>query len=291
MHEILTQLNTFLAKAGNEPVQIDEPLIEAFGEHCKAAVRKALIEPKQEEFRLRLSNVGRPSCQLHMEKNAVQAKPRTPASIISGLYGDMIEGLTVLLLQASGINVTTLQEKVTLELDEYKISGTLDLTINNEVWDVKTASSYAFKHKFDSFDALLADDPFGYIPQLVCYSVASGRRAGGWIVIDKTTGEFKILEVPKSYEYKDALDKVRSNLSKLGEEFVRQFTDEPEIFNKKPTGNRELGISCEYCPYNNQCWPSLSILPRIPSNAKSKELVYYTHVTEAWRDYMKGKEE
>ena len=60
------QLEMTLDKLSNDEfdgLTIDEAWIEAAGEEFKAALRKQLT-PQEEGFRLRMSNVGKPLCQL-----------------------------------------------------------------------------------------------------------------------------------------------------------------------------------------------------------------------------------
>ena len=43
----------------------------------------------------------------------------------------------------------------------------------------------SFNDKFESFDTLASEDPFGYVGQLAGYAQATNKRAGGWWVINK----------------------------------------------------------------------------------------------------------
>ena len=56
----------FLAEANKASVDVSDQLIEEFGEACKDAFRKQFTEERETEFRYRMSNVGRPLCQLQM---------------------------------------------------------------------------------------------------------------------------------------------------------------------------------------------------------------------------------
>jgi len=53
--------------SNGEPVECKDEWIEAAGEMFKEGLRKQLNR-KNEPFRLRMSNIGRPTCQLQMEK-------------------------------------------------------------------------------------------------------------------------------------------------------------------------------------------------------------------------------
>ena len=51
--------------------------------------------------------------------------------------------------------------------------------------DIKSASDWSYKNKFDSFESLAKGDSFGYVGQLVGYAKASGKNIGGWWVVNK----------------------------------------------------------------------------------------------------------
>ena len=49
----------------------------------------------------------------------------------------------------------------------------------------------SYRNKFESFDTLKNSDPFGYVGQLAGYAKASGKKAGGWWVVNKAKVEIK----------------------------------------------------------------------------------------------------
>ena len=68
-----------------------------------------------------------------------------------------------------------------------------------KVWDIKSASDYAYKSKFtgyEGYEGIKKDDPFGYVMQGFLYSEAVGMPFGGWIVVNKSSGEVAVVEVP-----------------------------------------------------------------------------------------------
>ena len=68
MSNVVEQLQNFLAQACKEPVSMSDDIVEEFGELCKSALRKQFTEEREKKFRIRMSNIGRPICQLQMEK-------------------------------------------------------------------------------------------------------------------------------------------------------------------------------------------------------------------------------
>ena len=67
-----------------------------------------------------------------------------------------------------------------------------------------------------------------------------------------------------------------------GKSFRRCFTDVEEVFYKKPTGNRTLGIECSYCPYKTNCWKDLEFNDSYQAKEETQS-GSGTHITDAWR--------
>ena len=114
---------------------------------------------------------------------------------------------------------------------------------------------------------------------------AEGRQKpfGGWIAINKSTGEWAITEAPiADDEYKDkALSDIDNNIRaiNLDKEFKRCFDAEEEYFRKQKTGNKVLGTTCGFCPYKFPCWgENLQLLPQQQSQGKNPKWVWYTEV-------------
>ena len=233
-----------------------------------------------------MSNIGKPLCQLQMEKSGAEAETMPYNAKMRNLFGDLIEASAIAIMKASGIEVTDIQKKVTHKFEDKEINGTMDVKINNKVWDIKSASPWSFTHKFSEdsggFESLKKDDAFGYIGQGYMYGVADKSDFGGWIVINKSTGEWCTTEVPAEDEAKDeAIKNAENNIKKLesDEPFKRCYSDTEEFFYKKPTGNRVLNFTCGFCPYKRPCWGNqIQYLPQQQSKSKSPKWVWYTQV-------------
>jgi hypothetical protein len=221
-----------------------------------------------------------------MEKSGAEAEPMPYNAKMRNLFGDLIEASAVAIMKAAGIRIEDLQKEVKLKLGKQTIKGTYDVKIQNKIWDIKSASPYSFDHKFGEdggFDAILKQDTFGYVSQGYLYSNAEKTDFGGWIAINKSTGEWSIAETPLSdSKYsKDAIELAQKNIEALESNapFKRLFKDEEEFFNKKATGNRTLGLECRFCAYKKPCWgKNLQYLPQQQSKALNPKWVWYTEV-------------
>ena len=234
-----------------------------------------------------MSQVGKPFCQLHAEKLGWEKLPEVNSFKIKMLYGDMTEVIAVALLLAAGIEIVDLNKRVLLNTEAGDISGELDLIIRDgnsySLWDIKSASKFAFEKKFESYQALKDNDDFGYLEQLYGYTKAERTetpdiKAGGWIAINKESGEMKVVAADPDDEDKYTT-KINNTITKYLEadetNFERCFEDEPETFYRKLTGNRKLHKTCTYCSFRYTCWPNL-VYAKNPRSKSATAYNYYT---------------
>ena len=116
MNSILTKVQLFLAEANKASVSISEEIIEEFGNACKDAFRKQFTEKRQKEFSYRMSNIGKPLCQLQMEKSGAEQEPLPYNFKMRNLFGDLIEASAIAIMKASDIDVQDIQKKVKLKV-------------------------------------------------------------------------------------------------------------------------------------------------------------------------------
>jgi len=286
MSDILIKVQKYLDKVSKSPVQADKKLVEEFGEACKNALLKQFTEDRRSKFEIRMSNAGRPLCQLQMEAKGVKGEGQPYNVKIRNTFGDLIEALALFIMKSAGVNIKNEQKKVTYEFEGNKIEGKQDVEIENKIWDIKSASPYSFDKKFGEeggFQEVVRDDTFGYASQGFLYSESQNKDFGGWIAINKSTGEWAVCETPKLVEpYKsEAIKKAEDNVKAIkdGVPFKRQYDAIEEKFRGKPTGNKVLGLACSFCPYKLPCWGSkLQLLPQQQSKGKSPKWVWYTEV-------------
>ena len=286
MSDILIKVQKYLDKVSKSPVQADKKLVEEFGEACKNALLKQFTEDRKSKFEIRMSNAGRPLCQLQMEAKGVKGEGQPYNVKIRNTFGDLIEALALFIMKSAGVNIKNEQKKVTYEFEGNKIEGKQDVEIENKIWDIKSASPYSFDKKFGEeggFQEVVRDDTFGYASQGFLYSESQNKDFGGWIAINKSTGEWAVCETPKLVEpYKsEAIKKAKDNVKAIkdGAPFKRQYEAIEEKFRGKPTGNKVLGLACSFCPYKLPCWGSkLQLLPQQQSKGKNPKWVWYTEV-------------
>ncbi len=288
MHPIKTKVVNYLERSNTEAAGMSKEIIARAGQAFMDMLEKQFNEKYDDEFKLRMSNIGKPTCQLQMKANKAPKENEKYSFPMVMMIGHMHEMLAIAIMEAAGVEIEALQEKCELDADGTKIKGSSDVTISKKIWDVKSCSPWSFEHKFSKgFAAVAHDDAFGYVGQGFGYAEGSGKKFGGWIAINKTTGEWEICEAPEDVATHEAVIKdvkktVRTIVS--GAPFKRSFNDVPEKFRKTETGNRTLKIACQYCAYKWTCWEGLKFLPSIPSSAKNPDRKYYTFVKEKESD-------
>lgn len=211
-------------------------------------------------------------------------------AVLRFLLGDLTEAVVMLVLREIGAKIVDFQKAVSLQIGDYKINGTLDVILEDElgvqkVWDIKSASEWAFNYKYSGgYDKLKEDDPFGYLMQGYLYAEATGLPFGGWIVVNKSSGQIIIVEAPEwqgddRAEYlADAQRRINiltdpeSTYDRIPDDFETHKVD-GEV---KRTGNKILSKQCSMCGYRSHCWPNAVLHDKVTSRAKNPPQVWYS---------------
>ena len=83
-------LNSITAK----DTVLSKKVLKGIVKDIEVALNKQFVEKRGEEFRLRMSNIGRPYCQLWFDKNKPEsALPPSANFIIMMLIGDIFEAV------------------------------------------------------------------------------------------------------------------------------------------------------------------------------------------------------
>ena len=224
----------------------DQEALFALGSTVMDAVKRQLwMATSDMPGRLRMSNIGKPcSRSLWYDINGDdEAESLSPQTRLKFMIGDIVEALVVYLAKEAGHSVTEQQAEIEME----GIKGHIDCVIDDELVDIKSASSFAMK-KFKN-GTLPDDDPFGYISQISGYGNALGKKRGTFLAFDKSSGELatythsqlenteiKIKEIKAAVELPDPPD--------------RCF----ETVKDRQTGRQKLGVNCSYCSHKQTCW-------------------------------------
>ena len=289
MVPILDLVKNYLHEASKGEAKLSPKLVKEFEKACGEALRRQ-FNPQNKKWRMRMSGLGKPLCQQQLDKKELP-KDLEYNAVMRFLIGDLVEASAIFIMKASGIDVEHTQKEVSTDIGGEKISGTLDVKIDNKVWDIKSASPYAFTNKFGNYggyNKLKEDDPFGYLVQGYGYSKADNSPFGGWIAINKSTGEWSICEAPveQEEEKNEALQKASDNVEALVKDkpFKKLFEPKDEKIKIKGedifTGNKIMPTACSFCSYKYHCWPKAELHKKVATRAVSRPMVWYTKLKE-----------
>jgi len=279
-HVAELKLHQYMTDAVNGKSTISDEVIDQVANDVRDALQRQFSgKVKRKDFRLRMSNIGRPTCQLWYEKNKPEtALPKSNNFMMNMMLGDIVEAVFKGLLKAAKVDYQD-SENVILKLKDDNVSGSYDLVIDGAVDDVKSASDWSYKNKFESYDTLSSGDGFGYVGQLAGYAKASGKKVGGWWVVNKANGHFKY--VPASgLNLDDEIKKIEDTVATVNtNKFERCFEPEIETFRGKATGNTVLNSNCKFCDYRYDCW-NLTDKPAVMSKAQTPKIVSYISLVD-----------
>ena len=281
-----------MERASRGEVDLSPEAVLDFANSCEEAVSKQLN--KERRYKIRMSGLGRPVCQQLLEKKGIQQEIQYNM-LFRFLFGDIVEAIAVLVLEQAGVDIIDKQKAVSLNIDGTDVSGTLDLIIRDEfgqdkVWDIKSASEWAYKFKYTGYggyEKIKEDDPFGYIMQGHLYGEATGLPFGGWIVINKSSGEVAVVEAPdwQANDRKEYMADAKERIKILTDEsleFKVPFKDIFEVYKQDGqevrTGNKLLPRPCNMCGYKAHCWKDAVVHDKITSKAKQPPQVWYSRL-------------
>jgi len=276
-HPAELPIHQYLENATKGTSVMSDETIEQVAQDIKDAMKRQFGGGnKRDEFRLRMSNIGRPTCQLWWQKNHPEkALPKPTTFVMNMLLGDIVEAAFKGILKEAGVAYEDKDNYVKLELDDVTVNGSYDLVVDGALDDVKSASHWSYTNKFESYDTLAKGDSFGYVGQLAGYIKASGKKVGGWWVVNKANGHIKY--VPATGLDVDVEVAKLNETAKIVEanEFKRCFEAAPESYRGKMSGNKVLPDGCKFCDFRYHCWELKDLPSKVYQGKKFPPTVSY----------------
>ena len=264
IYEVIEVLND------DEEIDIPEDMYEQFGRDMEDALRHWATPVERPKNGLRMSNIGRPLRRLWYDLNTEQEKEQIDApTFIKFLYGHLLEVLLLFFVRLAGHIVESEQKEVTVS----GIKGHMDSVIDGEVIDVKTASGYAFKKFKDG--TLAQNDSFGYLSQLAGYEKAEKTNNGGFLVMNKETGELTVF-IPDDLEKPNITHRIKEV-----KQAVKRKTPPEYCYPPIPdgvSGNMKLPRDCTWCPHKFECHKDANDGQGLRTFNYAKGRVYLTQV-------------
>lgn len=270
---IVEDIYSTLDKLNDGPLDLSEEVIEEFGEAIKNVIKEWSKPQDRKGFYLRMSNIGKPARQLWFDQKTESENRRLdPSLFIKFLYGHLLEEVLLLLVRMSGNKVTDEQK----EIEVSGLKGHMDCKINGEVVDIKSASGFSFS-KFAK-GLLAEDDPFGYLAQLTAYEHAEGTDNGGFLVINKETGQLCFYQ-PEELDKPNITKHIKDLKHKLTLVNPPALCYEPIPEGK--SGNMKLPKNCSYCPHKFECHKDSNDGRGLRTFRYAKGNVYFTKVRKS----------
>ena len=257
-------------------IKITNKELDEFGNDMKDALKHWASPPKRDNSLtkgLRMSNIGKPDRQLWYDLNSPKRKETElePSVYIKFLYGPLLEVLMLFFVRLSGHTVTSEQKEVKVS----GISGHMDCVIDGEVVDVKTASGYSFKKFKDG--SLAEDDSFGYLAQLAGYEEAEQTSNGGFLVLNKETGQITLFR-PEELDKPNIKERIKTIKQVVKKKKPPEFCFDPVPEGK--AGNLKLARKCFYCPHKFECHKGANDGKGLRAFQYSKGITYLTNVVK-----------
>jgi hypothetical protein len=274
---VANSINALLSQvASGKTVPVKEEVLAEFGVSVAKKLQKALTartDPRPPKT-LYMSEIGQPCTRrLWYAVNSPEiAEHHSPATLVKFLYGDMLEDVILALAKLAGNAVEGEQESLVLKVGDWEIRGRRDAVINGEEWDVKTASGYGMKKFKDGLTP--ANDSFGYVDQLNGYALVSGKKTGGFLVLNKESGEIIDSKCPTRTDIKDYIA-VTIKAIEGNEEPPREY-----VLEEDESGNHKLCTSCGYCPYKWKCYEGANDGTGLRMFQYSNKIVYLVNVVK-----------
>jgi hypothetical protein len=254
----------------DEAIDIPEDMYEQFGRDMEDALRHWATPIDRPKNGLRMSNIGRPLRRLWYDLNTEQKREQIDApTFIKFLYGHLLEVLLLFFVRLAGHVVQSEQKEVTVS----GIKGHMDSVIDGEVIDVKTASGYAFKKFKDG--TLAQNDSFGYLSQLAGYEKAEKTNNGGFLVMNKETGELTVF-IPDDLEKPNITHRIKEVKQAMNRKTPPEYCYPP--IPDGVSGNMKLPRDCTWCPHKFECHKDANDGQGLRTFNYAKGRVYLTQV-------------
>jgi hypothetical protein len=226
-------------------LKVSEKQLDEFANGMKEAMRNWLTPREVTKPFLRMSNIGKAERRLWYD---MKLDPKDndifPQTQIKFLYGHLLEEVVLFLVKLAKHKVTDQQKEVTVN----GIKGHIDCKIDGEVIDIKSASDFSFRKFKDG--TLPNKDSFGYLAQLSGYEEAEQTTGGGFLAINKVSGEL-VLFKPQSLDKPNVPQKINTM-----KKFLKKKTPPPRCYAPVPDGsygNMKLPNECKWCPHKFEC--------------------------------------
>ena len=229
MNNTLTALHAFVNDFNNDklkyPAHISQDRLDSMAMAYSTCLAKSLTPEKEEPFKLRLSQIGKPTIIQALKLIGYSELPLLNGRLRDTVFhlGREFEARFKYLIELYGkaYDLEVTGEEVDTEF--MGVSGHADIILNDELLlELKTMGSGSFR---EASRTGVSDD-LGYFTQLAAYQASTGLQ-GAWVVEDKASSTIKLIDGPTPTQQQDRLDRAVAIIDGLRdlEEFYKKTGD------------------------------------------------------------------
>lgn len=228
MNNTLTALRAFIHDFNDNrlkyPTHINQTKLDSMAIAYSTSLAESLTPEKEEPFRLRLSQIGKPPVVQGLKVIGYGELPLLHGRLRDTVFhvGREFEARFKYLIELYG---EAYDLKVTGEEVDTKFMGVIghaDLVLNDELLlELKTMGAGSFR---ETSRKGVSDD-LGYFTQLSTYQASTGLQ-GVWVVEDKASSTIKLIDGPTPTQQQEKLDRASAIISALRE--LQEFYEDTE---------------------------------------------------------------
>ena len=121
------------------------------------------------------------------------------------------------------------------------------------------------------------DDSFGYLAQLAGYEEAEQTSNGGFLVLNKETGQITLFR-PEELDKPNIKERIKTIKQVVKKKKPPEFCFDPVPEGK--AGNLKLARKCFYCPHKFECHKGANDGKGLRAFQYSKGITYLTNVVK-----------
>ena len=190
---------------------------------------------------LRGSSAGKCARAIAYQVHGYEAEPLSARARMVFRMGDLVEQDMLNACKASGVELTNLQEEVSVIIDDVEIKGHIDAQIGSVLVDFKSTNTFRFREcKKGNVDD-------SYKAQMHFYMKAKGLTDALIVYYDKNTSQVCECRV----EWDDAIwNQVEQRFKAVINSTKENLPDREYSLTSKGA----LPWQCQYCSFNKHCW-------------------------------------
>ena len=227
-----------------------EKIVKQVGEEVSSSLLEALTT-RQSKGGLRMSGIGKCERSQWYTYHGYEQEEIEGQVYLTFLTGHVMEAVLLGIIEASGHEVTGKQQRHEVE----GVKGSQDCYIDGELVDVKTASDWSYKNKFEEDG--IKSDTFGYVKQLSGYGKTDNRDTGYFLAFNKNKSTLKLCKQELEQDIDKHIIQLKEKMG-LDTPPMRLEKATKTVNHRDGTQSVQLSMDCAFCGHKESCFGSLT---------------------------------